>query len=375
MDIRILEDKSEICGWPTECFHLDWYDVTTNRKISPHTVLMFVPGNPGCSGWYIQLLKMIMQRLGVGYAARAVSYAGHGVDSDVVLGSNIQDNRTGDKKIAWTVNGQIDHKIEWVDLVTMEFLNDRSEMVTMDGDADTTSTIDTTILPEFVFISHSIGAHLVQRLCILRKDVLVRTRAIIHLMPFFRFDPYPRWKNSFLSTVANAPDISLRILHTASKIASFLPKKMIDTYLENIAGISVKEDRELARGLLTNPDYARNFLTLGMEEIRDLPAKHDTGALKIIGEHSPSYILYCGNVDQWAPKFHMEEMHQSIKTGIVPNNITLAYVDELQHDFVVYPDMHGPVVDFAYASISHANSLREQEGAKSSNKIHLTSKL
>ena len=266
------------------------------------------------------------------------------------------------------MNGQTNHKIEWVDLVTTTFVNEITKIDTIDTDSVTTSyrQSPTTTLPEFVFISHSIGAQLVQSLCILRKDILVRTRAVVHIMPFFRFDPYPRWKKTYMSTVANTPNLALGMLSATSKIASFLPKTMIDKYLKYITGMSVAEDRELARKLMTNSHYARNFLTLGMEEIRDLPEKHDVQAMKIIGEHSPSFILYCGNGDHWAPKFHLEEIQHDINTGVLPKNIILDYVDGLQHDFVVHPEMHSPVVDFVCKAISHAAC---------KNPIHLTSKL
>jgi hypothetical protein len=59
--------------------------------------------------------------------------------------------------------------------------------------------------PRFVFVSHSIGAHLVQRLCVMREDILERTDLLVHLMPFIRFDPCQAHKKTILSTVAGEP--------------------------------------------------------------------------------------------------------------------------------------------------------------------------
>jgi len=98
-------------------------------------------------------------------------------------------------------------------------------------------------------------------------------------MTVIRFDPYPKWKDTYLSTVANMPQLAVRVLQTCSKFASSLPQNMVDSYLQDIAGVSLVEDRELARGLLCNPEYAKNFLNLGMQEIRDIPRIHDVSTV------------------------------------------------------------------------------------------------
>jgi len=69
-------------------------------------------------------------------------------------------------------------------------------------------------------------------------------------------------------------------------LASLLPHSAVDVYLKHVAGVSIVEDRELARGLLCNPEYAENFITLGMEEIRDVPEKHD------VSEHSSTRMNF-----------------------------------------------------------------------------------
>jgi len=266
--VKVVERRREICAWPTDTFEIDHYQYNldsppSSTPIYPHTVLVFVPGNPGCAGWYIPMLKTVVQRLGCGYSARAASYAGHGTVPDVVRSHN----KDRDHKIAWSVDGQVEHKVQWIDEVTKDFMR-------------SSSRVDSSPLPRLVWVSHSIGSHLVQRHLILRKDILFRTRAVIHLMPFTRFDPFPRWKETFLSMAANMPTITTTALQTSSRFANLLPHKVVDIYLKHIAGLSLVEDRELARGLLCNPEYAKNFITLGLEEIRDVPVRFDVSFIK-----------------------------------------------------------------------------------------------
>ena len=105
---------------------------------------------------------------------------------------------------------------------------------------------------------------------------------------------------------------------------------------------------------MCNPAYAKNFITLGMEEIRDLPQQFDVAALRLISEHSPTHIFYCGGPDQWAPLNHRQELEHKVRNGLLPKNIRTAYNDDLLHAFIVNPKMVPPVVDFILDSI-HAS--------------------
>ena len=166
--LKVRTQVQDILNYPTETVSIDYYGFAHDNKdgtemtIPPHTILLFVPGNPGCIQWYIQLLYGLVSSLGIGFAARGVSYAGHGV-SDAI--ANVQQydtdesNNTSerDTRIPWTVDGQMDHKMEWIDMIIHELKNEfpRQEP------------------PRFIFLTHSIGAHLVQRLLVIRSDVLI----------------------------------------------------------------------------------------------------------------------------------------------------------------------------------------------------------
>ena len=347
--IRVEKRRRVISTWPTDTYDFDFY--VGKRPLQHHTVFLFVPGNPGCSGWYVNMLKMVLEKMGVGYAVRACSSAGHGIGPDVVKAGYTFDECSRDRDISWTIKGQTVHKLQWIDSITEEW----GESEFHKGLGQSAESV-----PRIIFLSHSIGSHLVQRICVLRPDILLRTITIIHLMPFFRFDPYPKWKKTYLSTVAQSPELAIWFLRTCSRIASMLPTAFVNLYLEEIAGVSVVEDRELARGLLVSPDFARNFLTLGLEEIRDVPEAHDLAAMNLIGRFCAQYIFFCGdktNPDQWCPKQHMEDLEKAKAEKLIPQNVFMKCDENLLHAFVVYPSMIGCIVEYICDSAQQAHNV------------------
>jgi hypothetical protein len=285
--VKVKHLRKEICGWPTDTYEIDPHcscyehsspaqeqqDPLLPARVNPHTVLMFVPGNPGCAGWYVKMLTSVIEQLGEGYAARAVSYAGHGTVPDVVqvepdVGGKQRDNNS---RIAWTLDGQVKHKMHWCNQVMKDFTTRTDDGI----NSPIAIPLSKRLPPKIVWISHSIGSYLVERLLVLCKKTLLQTQAVIHLMPFRRFDPIPKWKKMYLSAIAHTPNVTPAVLQACSTIAKMLPNNVVDLYLEKVAGVSLLEDRELARGLLCNPYYAKNFITLGMEEIRHVPEKND----------------------------------------------------------------------------------------------------
>ena len=130
MGLRVVEGRACICGWPTDTLTID-DDYNDNNDVHPtssrhddrnnpyynsaatrtHTLLIFSPGNPGIIHWYTQFLVRIVTQLGKGYAVRGISYAGHGVDDDVVGTRN--ERRDGKVNESINVDGQKDMSIAW----------------------------------------------------------------------------------------------------------------------------------------------------------------------------------------------------------------------------------------------------------------------
>lgn len=269
--LKVRTQVQDILNYPTETVSIDYYGFAHDNKdgtemtIPPHTILLFVPGNPGCIQWYIQLLYGLVSSLGIGFAARGVSYAGHGV-SDAI--ANVQQydtdesNNTSkrDTRIPWTVDGQMDHKMEWIDMIIHELKNEfpRQEP------------------PRFIFLTHSIGAHLVQRLLVIRSDVLIRSILILHLMSFMRMDA-PKPQQTILSAISRHPHQVIFIAQLLSQACKRLPNSYLNSWMKR--SIQDMNAREFAVSLLQQPHMARNFFTLGCQEIRDLPQQPDVSLL------------------------------------------------------------------------------------------------
>ena len=147
------------------------------------------------------------------------------------------------------MDGQVHHKIAYVDKISTEFSKER-----------------------FIFVGHSIGCHLVKRILLHRTDILCRTSRCILLMPFIRMDaPVP--EQQVLDLASRNPDVSTWILHTLSRLLSILPSSALEALLK--PSMDREGDRIFTARLLKQSQFARNFLGLGSEEIRDIPQAID----------------------------------------------------------------------------------------------------
>jgi hypothetical protein len=272
---KVRERVVTILGWPTDTVAVDFCDYSLQEKGDPepecpHTILVFVPGNPGCIGWYISNLLELVTRLGHGFAARGVSYAGHSPDDEPLTNvekSVPKENHNRDASILFTVDGQVRHKCAFMDHVLSEYKllgGGQSDATLRSGQAQQ--------LPRFIFLSHSVGAHMVERLCVLRQDILRRTVGIIHMMPFTRMKAPPSQQYQ-LDTVAARPELVIAVGKGIMHVLQCLPKQLLD----KLAKSTFEDDigRDLAVRLLRQPTYAKSFFELGTEEIRDVPQNVD----------------------------------------------------------------------------------------------------
>ena len=362
--VRVVSHRKTINGWPTNSISVDFYRGDANNiaesslyKSKPNIILLFIPGNPGLIEWYTDTLFKIVEHLGVGYALRGISYAGHGAGDDVigsadehkqsfVNGSGHQDAVSAKMSISWTKEGQIKHKLSWIDGVIEEW---KAEFKS--------SSQPTEELPRLIFISHSFGAYLVQHMLLRRPALLQQTQQIIHLMPFIRFDP-PPFQKRMLSKLARSYEYTIPLISNSIWALSMLPRKFIDKYLNKVVGLDCEKGREITLDVCTHPRMIRNHLILGFEEIRELPELPNDVAFRLIGKACPTSILFCGgpHQDQWAPLHHMQCLEQ-MKSKAIIHNIQCAYIEELTHDFIVHPKMIEPVIQFCLDQIKHPKLL------------------
>lgn len=150
----------------------------------------------------------------------------------------------------------VKHKIEWIDRILID--SNKKQLEVQPASSS----------PNLIFISHSFGAHLVQSLLVERPDLLKNTRHIIHLMPFFRFDP-PIMKKAMLATVAQYHKIAIPVVTTSVRfVSSTIPRKFIDLCMKKIAGVDCDKGRQIAMDIFMDPKMMRNHLVLGTQEVR-----------------------------------------------------------------------------------------------------------
>lgn len=271
---HITERQHKILGWPTDTLSIDFLacsDKDDQQTLeSPHTVLILIPGNPGQYDWYVNDLCHLVQRLGRGYAARAISHAGHslrgqGNEEDKADDSGIlnveeyaKQNPDANPSIPWTIEGQVQHKCAYME----QFI------------------LPTTTTTSFIFLGHSFGCYVVQQLCLLRPNILSRTLGFLYLMPFIRMkaDAFHQAK---LDWGAHHPKTLIAVGTAMSSAYRILPKALVNAIVK--MGIRDDKARDIAVQLLRQPTFVRNFFTLGSQEIRDIPKDVDVSGTQECG--------------------------------------------------------------------------------------------
>ncbi|CAJ1963311.1 unnamed protein product [Cylindrotheca closterium] len=350
---KVSEHVVDILGWPTDVISIDYdstvsqsetnnADLNTTMPTTPHTTLVFIPGNPGCCAWYQPILLELIKALGLGYCARLVSYAGHNPYHPDHANVEKHQERL-DASIVWTVDGQIRHKEAFVD----QYCNSYSQLI---------------------FLSHSIGSHMVERLLMQRTDILQRTACVIHMMPFVRMKAPNQFDQAKLDFGAANPNLLIGFGRSTMKVlAKLYSTESLNALLENFQVYQDAKGRDLAAHLLLQqPHYARNFFELGTEEIRDVPFAMDRTCMKQITRHCPLILLYCAN-DQWAPYEHtpeiLEESNNKNKNNKNNNNsngtsfsypISIHYFPNHKHDFVSVDAMVPPITNCCLQAIQQS---------------------
>jgi hypothetical protein len=273
----ISTDVIDIIGWPTDVVSID-YTTTNVDKDKPswtavHTYIIFLPGNPGLVGWYIPALFRILEELGPGFAVRGVSYAGHGCTDHIVQveSFHVDMNSKEPKRnvdIPWTLRGQLEHKIAWMEQYVLK--NEQNQQS------------QPTILPRLIFLSHSIGSYFVERMLVIRsEDWRYRTIANLYWMPFIRMAADSWWEQTKLDIVAQYLPQSIVMNFAKGMLHMFHTYKSLNRlrHLWFQWTIPDPDARDIALQLTNQTTFARNFLELGLEEIRDLPQIPDVSSL------------------------------------------------------------------------------------------------
>jgi pimeloyl-ACP methyl ester carboxylesterase len=402
--------RISLLGWPSDVisidpkpdddscpdYHLNGNHCRRDPRPSPvHTVIFWVPGNPGQHDWYNSDFMDVLSGLGQGYAVRSVSHAGHGFlgksnrDHD---GSN--DNFITDVEdccrfrgknhgtdsvsplIPWTVEGQVLHKIAYVDSLLSSIAEEnRQRQIQTKNHQKHQGQRSCEFIPDlkFILIGHSFGCHVIQRMCVLRPDILERISGLLFLMPYLRTKPSFATDQRMLDFGASRSELLIALSTKITQALWFFPhstfQSVIRKGLQSASSDSGDndgggvEDEIIANvivKLLRNPIYPRNFFELGTEEIRDVPNEIDIAALRLLSshrsslsqnttkdsdcqlerprkqqqQHRPIFILYAGDNDQWSPAFHGEEIKAFQSANLLPPSIKTTKIPGLRHDYV-----------------------------------------
>ena len=353
-DVIVTERVRNVVIWPTDTVDIDHncstaHSASDNNTFSdyPHTIIIFFPGNPGLAGWYVPSLQYLVQQCGKGFAARAISYAGHGTSDDIADVEKWQSRKKErDTDIPFTVDGQIVHKSAYMDMLDAD-MKERAKSMGLSNPKP----------PRYIFMAHSIGCHMIQRLLVLRPDILRRTDLVLYITPFNRMKS-DRWSEFLLFRASSMPDFAINHAQGLMRLLSSFPVHVLDTLIKG--DIKCDKGRKITVDLLQQPHFGRNFFELGTEEVRDLPEIIDACAFRVIGKHCPTCILYVGN-DKWAREFHISDIKELQARGVIPKNIHTTHLPQLVHDYIVRPEMVTHVDEFCLDAIQeHVLQARKQ---------------
>lgn len=180
---------------------LRWNKPNINIKLNPTPNTRYVPS----------LINLVKQ-CGRGYAARAISYAGHGTpDDNADVEKWLTRKKERDTEIPFTVDGQILHKSCYMDMLDTD-MKERAEVAGLSEARP----------PRYIFMAHSIGCHMIQRLLILRPDLLRRTNLILYVTPFHRMKS-DRWSEFLLFHLSAMPQYVIGHAQFFMKLLSAFP--------------------------------------------------------------------------------------------------------------------------------------------------------
>lgn len=395
--VRVVQKKERIdlLGWPTDVVSVD---ATAKKEDDDedniiHTVIIFIPGNPGQYNWYSSDFREILSSLGCGFAIRSISHAGHGVGDDTNSDNNNNNNNSItnvkdysrsennniDASIPWDVDGQVHHKIAYIDSVLLSQQHEQQQqrrrrhkqLNQLERKQQQQSHHRNS--PRFIFVGHSFGCHVIQRLCVLRPDILERTIGILFIMPYIRTLPRRLVDRKKLDFFGNNDRALISIGTKISQTLRCLPESIVRPTIVRFGTVQNYNESDeitnLVMNLLRQVDYPTNFFNLGLEEIRDIPNEIDVPGLRILSSiviptsslrngvdlnvvnnnnnelrtiknlrqqrNRPICILYAGENDQWCPYFHGKEIQNLQATNVLPPSIKITNVPSgLRHDYV-----------------------------------------
>jgi pimeloyl-ACP methyl ester carboxylesterase len=308
----------DIIGVKSDTFHLT--SSVRNSNIRPAKVLhvFFFAGNPGTLHFYTTFLdKLFNGIVDSPYFVRYDVIKLHGVGhaNHHLEGRACKSSTAAEDAESFNLEFQILHKLSFI-----------SSVLDCSSDASSAEQLDC----EIMLIGHSIGAYMVIDALQRCEQLTFRTKHIVLLMPFISWSRLPYLHRAKLSTYSTLHPISNRLLTSiASPVLKLEPctKRKLVSRVTTLKGEPLKT---VADGLM-NMRLLRNFLAMGIDEIRDV--KTNQSRMSLLLETLDAcgtaniFILYTDN-DEWAPEADAEHFRQKLKS-----NTTILIEPGLTHAF------------------------------------------
>ncbi|KAI8140156.1 hypothetical protein BJV82DRAFT_562960 [Fennellomyces sp. T-0311] len=254
----VAGNNTETLWWPAR------------NQDAPKTVMLFIPGNPGLVEYYRDFLEEIHQNASPSLEIFAVSNLG----MSITPASNIRD---GDTNGLFSLQEQIDHKVECFDILRRE-----------------NNTPET----EFILMGHSIGAYISVE--VLKRRHTERITRVITLFPTLRE----------IGLTPNGISIT--------KLLSYVPISLISTSASLLSCISVPILTRLVMLLtgqrgpcahvtalrLLHGSVVKNCLHMAKHEMETVRELDDD----FYNAHADKFIIYYSRNDKWAPPDHYDYM-------------------------------------------------------------------
>ncbi|KZS08049.1 Lipid droplet-associated hydrolase [Daphnia magna] len=279
-----------------------WID----QPIKKRHLIIVIPGNPGLIGYYEEFVRSLHGELLGKYVIWGLGHAGHDVPKNVILPT------INDKPELFTLDGQVNHKIKFIDTYVPTDVN-------------------------LHFIGHSIGA----KICV---ELVKRYRKTHNAAAYLLFPTLERMAQT-PSGRKLWPILGpfRKVVVLAASLINRLPESWLTTIVQwamrsKGSQLSIESSTSSAPGApaIVHVNVRTTMSLLHPQALeRSLFMAHDE--LKVVGElnaedirlHSDRLVLYFGTKDHWCPLEHYHNLQLQVPEAraiICPHGFEHAFV-------------------------------------------------
>ena len=310
-------------GLPTEVFHRTVVVAPCYHPRRQYKVLhvFFIPGNPGTLHFYLAFLDLLAHTLAAAapkslslapYAAICVHGCGHAMHHLDTMTTATAATATAwykdgrkqwQQDVGWGLDQQTHHTAAFIE-ATMDA---RALYEPVGGVYD----------HALMFIGHSIGAYI--GLQLLQKSQALRSRCqhVLLLMPFIGWSRLAAAHRAKLMAFVRFHPVSQRVAEVLARPLVRLPRSVKRSLVALTTGHADDIVTAVADGLACDR-VVTNFLTMGVEEVRDVRA-HEEHIAIFLGEldrqRDMDVFLCYTNDDVWAPLDDADAFARSLTAG------------------------------------------------------------